>query len=193
MNRLSDPEAADRLSGAALDPCLNAGGAAAPAGPEGLPRPDAPAELLRRYSRLLRPFPVKRLADALWYVQADAHAIDHALIGVQLEPPALADEWCLELRAIDDMLWSLTQRCVDAQAELHRIMDGADADERRALTAFVAIMRGLGRDEPPDEPAPFREPVPCGACAGHGGSPSDGDCEKCQGTGIDPSDPQSPL
>jgi hypothetical protein len=129
-------------------------------------------------------------------VQADACAIDRALSKLQIDPPALADAWCVELSYLDELLWSLTERCIAAQSDIHRIMDTADADEARALTAFVAIMRGLGRDEeppPPDEPAPFREPTPCRACAGHGGSPSDGNCDECQGTGIDPSDPQSPL
>lgn len=43
------------------------------------------------------------------------------------------------------------------------------------------------------EPAPFREPWPCEQCGGHGGSESDGMCDACEGSGIDPEDPASPL
>jgi DnaJ-class molecular chaperone len=38
-----------------------------------------------------------------------------------------------------------------------------------------------------------RLPEPCPACSGQGGSVSDGVCVVCQGTGIDPDDPLSPL
>jgi DnaJ-class molecular chaperone len=45
----------------------------------------------------------------------------------------------------------------------------------------------------PREPEPFREPEPCPACGGSGGSVADGNCDLCSGTGIDPDDPASPL
>lgn len=38
-----------------------------------------------------------------------------------------------------------------------------------------------------------RLPDPCPLCAGAGGSVSDGACRLCQGSGIDPEDPLSPL
>jgi DnaJ-class molecular chaperone len=38
-----------------------------------------------------------------------------------------------------------------------------------------------------------RLPEPCPACDGHGGSVSDGACLVCQGSGVDPDDPLSPL
>jgi len=50
---------------------------------------------------------------------------------------------------------------------------------------------------PPDESQEWesfgRLPDPCPACGGRGGSVSDGNCELCQGTGIDPEDPLSPI
>jgi hypothetical protein len=42
-------------------------------------------------------------------------------------------------------------------------------------------------------PPHFREPEPCPACGGTGGSERDGACECCQGSAIDPDDPESPL
>lgn len=38
-----------------------------------------------------------------------------------------------------------------------------------------------------------REPEPCRVCGGHGGSVSDGACDACEGTGIDPDDPEFPA
>lgn len=37
------------------------------------------------------------------------------------------------------------------------------------------------------------EPEPCPACGGRGGSVSDGACVLCQGSGVDPDDPLSPI
>jgi hypothetical protein len=59
--------------------------------------------------------------------------------------------------------------------------------------AQIAAHRDVIEHFDPREPEPFREPVPCSACDGHGGSASEGHCNVCQGTGIDPDDPQSPL
>jgi DnaJ-class molecular chaperone len=53
-------------------------------------------------------------------------------------------------------------------------------------------------EQPPPDPMQEWEsfgrlPEPCPACGGRGGSVSDGACELCQGTGLDPEDPLSPL
>lgn len=151
-----------------------------------------PSELVA-LSRMLRPFPVKKLRDVLYHVLATAHVLEQELHALEADPPLRAELWCFELNHFDEQLWSLTEYAIDAQAGLRRIYDTADADERRAIKAMTAILRGWGEEPPPEEPAPFREPQPCPACGGHGGTASDGDCDVCQGTGIDPDDPASPL
>lgn len=157
------------MSGTGESPCLSTG---------------PTTEQLVLYSRMLRPFPVKRLSSILYHVLAVANDIERAMHALEADPPQIADHWCFELQQVEDALWSLTEYSIEAQAALHGMYDTAEADERRAMTAMVAIMRGL-RDEP--------GPKQCAHCAGHGGSSSDGDCGYCSGTGIDPSDPASPL
>jgi DnaJ-class molecular chaperone len=54
------------------------------------------------------------------------------------------------------------------------------------------------REQPPiDETQEWESfgkiPEPCPACGGAGGSVSDGACELCQGSGVDPEDPLSPI
>lgn len=161
------------MSGSGESPCPSAG---------------PTTEQLVLYSRMLRPFPVKKLGTILYHVLAVANSIERAMHALEADPPQIADNWCFEVQQLEDALWSLTEYAVDAQAALHQMYDSADADERRAMTAMVAIMRGLK-----DEPGPFRDPEPCPRCAGHGGSSSDGDCGYCSGTGVDPGDPASPL
>jgi hypothetical protein len=55
----------------------------------------------------------------------------------------------------------------------------------------------MSEDPPPDPGQEWesfgRLPDPCPACGGRGGSVSDGACEVCQGSCIDPEDPLSPI
>ena len=39
----------------------------------------------------------------------------------------------------------------------------------------------------------IERPPDCPRCGGHGGSTDEGDCATCQGSGVDPADPASPL
>jgi hypothetical protein len=73
-----------------------------------------------------------------------------------------------------------------------------DRAHAECMKRYRAIADAAERQETithfdPREPEPFREPTPCTQCGGHGGSVSEGNCAHCQGTGIDPSDPASPL
>lgn len=43
------------------------------------------------------------------------------------------------------------------------------------------------------ELADAMRPVWCRSCGGSGGSVADGNCDRCQGSRVDPDDPESPL
>lgn len=105
-----------------------------------------------RYARLLRPFPTKRLAEKLYYVQADAHAIERKLIEVLVNPPQTPERWRAELQALDDLLDSLTERCTEVRPVLARMVEQSDGDFERAVTAMLGILRGLAQ-APRDEVA----------------------------------------
>jgi hypothetical protein len=137
-------------------------------------------EDLRRYAPMLRPFPTRRLGDALYYVQAYAAALNQALLGVLLDPPRDADRWTEALYHLLDTLDGIAERAVEAKPSIEAMIERADADAARAAVALRALTHS-------DQPAP------CPQCDGHGGSPSEGHCGTCAGTGIDPQDPASPL
>jgi hypothetical protein len=103
-------------------------------------------DLLAR-ARLIKPFPVKRLADALYHVQAEAHSIDQRLLRLQLDPPRLPEHWYGELEALTASLGSLEALCGDAVPVLGRMADQADGDWQRGLDVIVSMMRGLSDAE----------------------------------------------
>jgi hypothetical protein len=156
-----------------------------------------------RYGRMLRPFPTRRLAEAIYWVEADAASVSHIVRNVLIEPPQTAAPWCEALYHLQDVLDSIAERAMECKAEVERMVETADADAVRGAVALRALLEMIPSDSsepeievpppPVDEPAPFREPVPCPQCGGFGGSVSDGNCDMCQGTGIDPEDPASPL
>jgi hypothetical protein len=98
------------------------------------------------HARLMRPFPVKRLTDALYHVQADAGQIAAVLVAVQTDPPRTPEAWVTELEHLLALLASLELRCRDAVPALEVLADQADADFERAVSAMLAILRGLGFD-----------------------------------------------
>lgn len=105
------------------------------------------------HSRLLRPFPLKRLADTLYHVQSEAQDINHTLLRLQADPPRLADDWVDELERLNVSLASLEARCADARPTLGVMVDQADGDFRRAVSGLVAMIRGLQAQEPPSQAA----------------------------------------
>ena len=209
MNRLSDPASADRVSGAVPSPCPDSCLAAdrAEAGRlfafRQLPPAWEPSADFMRYGRMLRPFPTRKLAEAIYWVEADTATVSHIVRNLLIEPPQTAAPWCEALYHLLDVLDSVADRALARRAQVEQMIDTADADATRAAVALRALLEMSPRSEnepeieapPPfvDEPAPFREPVPCPQCGGFGGSVSDGNCDMCQGTGIDPEDPASPL
>lgn len=96
-----------------------------------------------RHARLLRPFPTRRLSETLYHVLADAHAVDKAVQGILVDPPMTPEAWVFELEHMRDLLGSLSARCGDAIPSLGLMVDSADADFQRAVSAMEAAMRGM--------------------------------------------------
>lgn len=92
-----------------------------------------------RLSRMVRPFPLRRLADALYFVEADSASIRERLQAMLIDPPRLADDWCAELYALAASLKSLSTRCGEALPVLAELVDQADSDEQRALDALLKV------------------------------------------------------
>lgn len=176
MNGVPAAGSGDTLSGLDVSPCSNLTAAQNFAARQ-IPEPVAE---LNRYGRMLRPFPTRRLTEVLYYLEAEADAITRVLRNLLIEPPQTAEPWCEALYYLLDCLDGICDRAMAARPEIERMLDTADADAARAEVAIRALLA-------------LRAPDPCPACAGHGGSPDSGHCETCQGTGIDPADPASPL
>lgn len=95
------------------------------------------------YSRLVKPFPVRRLTDALYWVQADTASINQRLLRLQIDPPRQPDEWVAEVESLRLSLESLAGRCREAYPILGLMVDQAEGDYRRAVEGLVATIRGL--------------------------------------------------
>jgi hypothetical protein len=134
---------------------------------------------VQRYGRMLRPFPTRRLVDALYHVDAEAITLDRIVKNLLIDPPQTAEPWCEALYYLLDCLDGICERAIEARAQIERMIDTADVDAERAAAAMRAIVSVL---------AP-----PCPQCNGHGGDSAGGDCELCQGTALDPRAPLSPL
>lgn len=171
----------DRVSGVGHGPCSHS--ETPDTGPERSHTPALPLSDVARYSRMLRPFPIKSLTELLYHVQTAATQINQTLIELQIDPPREADTWAAALWQLDTTLWELIDYADRARAGLPEMVDRADVEGERAASALRAIVSGLGD----------RVPKPCPKCGGHGGDPVNGTCPVCQGSAIDPSDPASPL
>jgi hypothetical protein len=192
MSGVNPARSGDRVSGVGSDPCHDGGGPAGSAAPVLAALPLSAAEKFaygrqlppepidaERYVRMLRPFPVRRLSEVLYHVQAEGDAVRAILNNVQIEWPQSVDAWTEALFYLLDCLDGLAERAIEVRPMIERMIDQADADAERAAVALRAL-RAI-------------PPAPCPTCGGHGGSAGDGQCESCQGTAIDPDDPASPL
>jgi Cdc6-like AAA superfamily ATPase len=95
------------------------------------------------YSRLVRPFPTRRLRDSLYQTLAGAASIQHRADMLLMDPPVTADEWTDALYEIGNLLETLADACDDALPMLKRLVEQAPGDHRRALDALVTMVRGL--------------------------------------------------
>jgi hypothetical protein len=95
-------------------------------------------------ARLVKPFPVRRLADGLHQVLGSGNWIHNRLMGVLLDPPATKEGWCQELQAIKGMLMTLEHECREAGVLVDGLFDSADRDYQIGITAVTAMLRGYG-------------------------------------------------
>jgi hypothetical protein len=183
MIGMSEAASGGRVSGAGADPCPDPGREklrpAEKFAARQVPPDREPVGELQRYGRMLRPFPTRRLADALYHVEAEGAALTRVLQNLLVEPPQTAEPWSEALYYVLDCLDGICERAMEARPQIERMIDTADVDAERAAAAMRAIVSVL---------AP-----PCPKCGGHGGDVASGNCDACQGTAIDPRAPLSPL
>lgn len=96
-----------------------------------------------RYARLLRPFPTKRLADALYRVEADGTALHHELFAVLTDPPTVVEQWCQRLQTLTGLLMSIEEESREARDVIRGMYDDADRTFSVALRAMESMLRGL--------------------------------------------------
>jgi hypothetical protein len=106
-----------------------------------------PRSDLDRYVRMIRPFPTRRLAEIVYHVEADASMVHRLVLNAQVQPPVTADTWSETLLHLLDVLWSLDLRIKDAVPMIETLLDQADTDFERSVSAVTALMRGLAYGE----------------------------------------------
>ena len=99
-------------------------------------------------ARLIKPFPVRRLADGLYQVNAGGNLIHQRLTGVLIDQPATKEAWCQELQAIKGMLMGLADACRDAEELVDELWDSADRDYEAGLRVVSSMLRGLSAYPP---------------------------------------------
>jgi hypothetical protein len=145
----------DKVSGEVASPCPRPGatvGAGAGVRPPAAPAPTlTPAEKfvarqlpdrddVFRYAKLVRPFPIRKLSDTLYFVGADAGVLAAMLTNAQIEPPQLADDWAELLWHMIDVLTSLGERAAAAIPVLEEMIDRADVEGERGQAAIRAVL-----------------------------------------------------
>lgn len=100
-----------------------------------------------QYSRLLRPYSVKRLDKALWHVETTAAGIYQRKLRLLIDPPVGAPEWQCELEAIQAELEALaTLHCPDAWDAVGVLIRSAPADYDRAVDAMHKVLLGINAE-----------------------------------------------
>lgn len=100
-----------------------------------------------QYSRLLRPYSLKRMAGALWYVEARAGGISNRKNELLIEPPVDAAEWQGQLEAMQNDLEILAEQCEEAHKKLGLLIRSAPADYERAVDAMHKVLLGINAAE----------------------------------------------
>jgi hypothetical protein len=98
-----------------------------------------PVGELQRYGRMLRPFPTRRLVDALYHVEAEGAALTRVLQNLLIEPPQTAEPWSEALYYVLDCLDGICERAIEARPQIERMIDTADVDAERAAVALRAL------------------------------------------------------
>jgi hypothetical protein len=107
------------------------------------------------YSRLVRPFPVRKLHDSLYQAMAGAASIRARADTLAMDPPVTVDEWTSALHEIGTQLETLADACDDTLPLIARLVEQAPGDHKRGLEALVRIVRGLqaeAAEEPGEAP-----------------------------------------
>jgi hypothetical protein len=105
-----------------------------------LPDPPGPVRSeAERYVRMLRPFPVRRLAEVLYPVQGEAAALGAILQNLQIDWPQSVGSWTEALYYLLDCLDGLAERAIEARPAIERMLDQADVDAERAAVALRAL------------------------------------------------------
>lgn len=102
-----------------------------------------------QYARLLRPFSVKRMAEALWYVEARAGGISNRKMELLVDPPVDAPTWSHELGRLKVELEVLAEQCEEAWHLLSDLERTAEADYARAIDAMTKVLHGINATTPP--------------------------------------------
>jgi hypothetical protein len=95
------------------------------------------------HSRLVRPFPTRKLRDSLYQTLAGAASIQHRADMLLMDPPISVNEWTSALHEIGCALETLADACDEALPKIARLVEQAPGDHRRGLDALIALVRGL--------------------------------------------------
>lgn len=95
------------------------------------------------YSRLLRPYSLKRMEGALWYVEARAGGIFTRKMKLLVDPPSDPAEWAFELTQFQNDLEILSEQCEEAWEKLALLIRSAPADYERAIDAMTRMLQGI--------------------------------------------------
>lgn len=95
------------------------------------------------YSRLLKPFPVKRLADVLYRVDQDGAALHSELFKVLADPPGVPEAFCQVLQRLQGLLMELEDEAREARAVLEEMYLDADRAFEVSVRAMECVLVGM--------------------------------------------------
>jgi len=154
QSELPIPHPGSTLSGAAHSPCLDPAGAAGEAEVAGLeapPRAESPASShpdplsdALRYARMVNPYSPRRLSDALWQVVSGGNVVNAHMLRLQVDMPTTPEHWASELYALIDHLSYLSAAIDESVPRLEQMIEEADVQYERAVSAVRAIIAGFG-------------------------------------------------
>lgn len=95
------------------------------------------------YVRMIRPFPTRRLSEVLHQFSGTAAIIDRLVMNAQIEPPRSADLWVETLAHILDELDLMHDVIEEAMPRIVQMVDEADYQYERSLSAVRALLTGV--------------------------------------------------
>lgn len=113
------------------------------AGPASSPSPDPLADALR-YARMIHPYSARRLSDVLWQVVSGGNVVNAHMLRLQTDMPTTPDVWASELAVLIDDLSFLTAAIAETVPRLEQMIEEADVQFERSVSAVRAIIAGFG-------------------------------------------------